>query len=67
MSERKFDVLDGSTKIASGLDLDIVFCLIKGYADQYFNQPLKITIKEVDQNVSKTLDIKEPEYEPYPM
>lgn len=31
------------------MDLNTAFCLIKGYVDTYFNQPLKITIKEIEQ------------------
>lgn len=47
MSEKKYEVYDGSTKLASDMDLDVVFCLIKGYVDVYFNQPLNMTIKEI--------------------
>lgn len=48
MSEKKYEVYDGSTRLASYMDLDAAFCLIKGYVDTYFNQPLKITIKEME-------------------
>ena len=47
MNEKRYEVYDGSTKLASDMDLDGVFCLIKGYVDTYFNQPLEITIKEM--------------------
>lgn len=47
MNEKRYEVYDESTKLASDMDLDIVFCLIKGYVDTYFNQPLEITIKEM--------------------
>lgn len=45
-SGKRYEVYDESIKLASDMDLDTVFCLIKGYVDSYFNQPLKITIKE---------------------
>lgn len=48
MIEKKYEVYDGSTQLASDMDLDTAFCLIKGYVETYFNQPLKITIKEMD-------------------
>ena len=48
MNEKRYEVYDESTKLASNMDLDIVFCLIKGYVDTYFNQPLEITIKEIE-------------------
>lgn len=47
MNEKRYEVYDGSTKLASDIDLDVAFCLIKGYVDTYFNQPLEITIKEM--------------------
>lgn len=47
MNEKKYEVYDGSTKLASDMDLDAAFCLIKGYVDTYFNQPLAITIKDI--------------------
>ena len=49
MNEKKYEVYDESTKLASDMDLDAVFCLIKGYVDTYFNQPLEITIKEMER------------------
>ena len=48
MNEKRYEVYDESTKLASNMDLDTVFCLIKGYVDTYFNQPLEITIKEME-------------------
>lgn len=35
MNEKKYDVYDGSVKLASDLCLDVAFCLIKGYVDIY--------------------------------
>ena len=49
MNEKRYEVYDESTKLASNMDLDTVFCLIKGYVDTYFNQPLEITIKEIER------------------
>lgn len=49
MYEKRYEVYDGSTKLASDMDLGAAFCLIKGYVDTYFNQPLEITIKEIKQ------------------
>ena len=49
MNEKRYEVYDESTKLASNMDLDTVFCLIKGYVDTYFNQPLEITIKEMER------------------
>ena len=49
MNEKRYEVYDESTKLASNMDLNTVFCLIKGYVDTYFNQPLEITIKEIDR------------------
>lgn len=48
MNEKRYEVYDGSTRLASDMNLDAAFCLIKGYVDTYFNQPLEITIKEVE-------------------
>ena len=47
MNEKKYEVYDGSRKLASDMVLDAAFCLIKGYVDTYFNQPLEITIREI--------------------
>ena len=47
MNERRYEVYDESTQLASDMDLDAVFWLIKGYVYTYFNQPLEITIKEM--------------------
>lgn len=47
MNEKRYEVYDGSTKLASDMNLDAAFCLIKGYVNTYFNQPLEITIKEI--------------------
>ena len=49
MYEKRYEVYDGSTKLASDMNLYTAFCLIKGYVDTYFNQPLKITIKEMER------------------
>ena len=49
MNEKRYEVYDESTKLASDMDLDAVFCLIKGYVDTDFNQPLEITIKEMER------------------
>ena len=49
MYEKRYEVYNGSTKLASDMDLDAAFCLIKGYVDTYFNQPLKIIIKEMER------------------
>ena len=49
MNEKRYEVYDESTRLASDMDLDAVFCLIKGYVDTYFNQPLEITIKETER------------------
>ena len=48
MSEKKYEVYDGTALLASDMDLDTAFCLIKGYVDTYFNQKLNITIKEME-------------------
>lgn len=48
MNEKRYEVYDGSTRLASDMNLDAVFCFIKGYVDTYFNQSLKITIKEME-------------------
>lgn len=48
MTEKKYNVYDGSTKIASDMSLDMAIYLIKGYVDTYFNQPLDIRIEDVD-------------------
>ena len=49
MNEKRYEVYDGSTKLASDMDLNAAFCLIKGYVDTYFNQSLEITIKEMER------------------
>lgn len=49
MNEKKYEVYDGSTKLGSDMDLDVAFCLIKGYICTYFNQPIEITIKEMER------------------
>lgn len=49
MSEKKYEVYDGSARLASDMDLDAAFCLVKGFVDTYFNQPLNISIKEMDR------------------
>ena len=49
MNKKRYEVYDESTKLASDMDLDAVFCLIKGYVDTYFSQPLEITIKEMER------------------
>lgn len=48
MSEKKYEVYDGSTRLASDMDLDVAFCLIKGYIDTYVNQLLNISIREMN-------------------
>ena len=48
MNEKRYEVYDESTKLASNMDLDTVFCLIKGYVDTYFNRLVEITIKEIE-------------------
>lgn len=48
MEEKKYEVYDGSSRLASDMDLDTAFCLIKGYIRTYFNQQVRITIKEMD-------------------
>lgn len=50
MSEKKYEVYEGSTKIASDMELDIALCLIKGYINTYFAQPTNLTIKRMDDN-----------------
>lgn len=57
MSEKKYEVLDGHSVIASNMSLDVAFCLIKGYVDQYFNERVIFTIREMEpaegkQNIS---------------
>ena len=49
MNEKRYKVYDGSTKLASDMDLNAAFCLIKGYVDTYFNQLFEITIKEMER------------------
>lgn len=47
MYEKKYEVYDGSTKLASDMDLDAAFCLIKGYVNTYFKRLVEITIREM--------------------
>lgn len=47
MGEKRYEVYDGDKLIGSNMPLDVAFCLIRGYADTYFNQPLDIKIKEI--------------------
>lgn len=50
MEEGKYEILDDSgTVIATDMSLDIALCLIKGYADTWYNEPLKLTIRQVQQ------------------
>lgn len=47
MNEKKYKVVDylGHT-IADNMSLDIACILIKGYANEYYNEPLSIKIEE---------------------
>lgn len=47
VSERRYEVYDGSTLLSTDMDLDTAFCLIQGYSERYFNQRLNLTIKEI--------------------
>lgn len=47
MNEKKYKVIDKFGHIlADSMSLDIALILIKGYASEYYNEPLSIRIEE---------------------
>ena len=47
MSEKKYKVIDKFGHVlADNMSLDIALVLIKGYASEYYNEPLSIRIEE---------------------
>ena len=47
MSEKKYKVIDKFGHIlADNMSLDIALVLVKGYASEYYNEPLSIRIEE---------------------
>ena len=50
MSEKKYKVIDKFGHIlANNMSLDIALILVKGYASEYYNEPLSIRIEEQQQ------------------
>lgn len=49
MGEKKYKIIEGSTTIASGMNLDMALCFIRGYAETYYNQQLNLIIREESQ------------------
>ena len=47
MNEKKYKVIDKFGHIlADNMSLDIALVLVKGYASEYYNEPLSIRIEE---------------------
>ena len=47
MSEKKYKVIDKLGHVlADNMSLDIALVLVKGYASEYYNEPLSIRIEE---------------------
>ena len=46
MEKKKFNVYDGTTRIASDMELDVALCLIKGYLETYSNDKIDIGIQQ---------------------
>ena len=62
MSEKKYKVIDKFGHVlADNMSLDIALVLVKGYASEYYNEPLSIRIEE--DMVGR--GICEPELEPF--
>lgn len=49
MDERKFEVLYNGIVLATDMTMDIAICLIKGYADTWYNQKLDLQIREITE------------------
>lgn len=50
MDEKRYEVYSDSVLLASNMTLDAACILIKGYANEYFNKRLILTIKEMEQS-----------------
>lgn len=51
--KKKYDVFDGSKRIASDLELDVAGCLVAGYTDHHFDWNVNMSIKQTDSDSSK--------------
>lgn len=50
MEEKKYELIDElGHPIATNMDLDVAFCLIKGYTETFYNQPLNVIIRQVEK------------------
>lgn len=47
MSEKRYEVFEGSVRLASNMCLDMALILIKGYANEFYRQPLNLIIHEM--------------------
>lgn len=63
MSEKKYKVIDKIGHIlADNMSLDIALVLVKGYASEYYNEPLSIRIEEQQQEESENKPTKTPSH-----
>lgn len=63
MSEKKYKVIDKFGHIlADNMSLDIALVLVKGYASEYYNEPLSIRIEEQQQEESENKQTKTPSH-----
>lgn len=48
MKEKKYEVLNGINVLASNMDFQMAIVFIEGYRKVFYNEQLKLTIKEMD-------------------
>lgn len=48
MGEKKYEVFEGSSCLASNMSLDMALVFVKGYANEYYNMKLNLIIHEME-------------------
>lgn len=52
MKEKKYEVLNGTNVLASNMDFQMAIVFIEGYRKVFYNEQLKLTIKEIMDNIN---------------
>lgn len=55
MSCKKYEVLRGASVLAQGMELDLALLFIRAYCQEYYMEPIKLTLREMEGEVDHEL------------
>lgn len=55
MSCKKYEVMRGASVLAQGMELELALLFIKAYCQEYYMEPIKLTLREMEGEVDHEL------------